>query len=62
MAPLPLLNMAAALEELRFVEESGACGVLKKGHECDDRRASDGYFFPLYEDAESEMGGHYDNR
>lgn len=51
VAPLPLLNMEATLEELNFVKEHGACGVLKKGRECDNRLASDPYFFPLYEAA-----------
>lgn len=55
VAPLPLLSMNAALDELGFVRENGACGVLKKGRECDNRLASDPYFFPLYEEA-SRLG------
>jgi uncharacterized protein len=51
VAPLPLLSMDMAVEELNFVKEHGACGVLKKGRECDNRLASDPYFFPLYEEA-----------
>lgn len=51
VAPLPLLSMDVALEELNFARENGACGVLKKGRECDNRLASDPYFFPLYEEA-----------
>lgn len=51
IAPLPLLSMDAALEELRFAKEHGACGVLKKGRECGNRAASDPHFFPLYEAA-----------
>jgi predicted TIM-barrel fold metal-dependent hydrolase len=51
ITPLPLMSMDAALEELRFAKEHGACGVLKKGRECGNRLASDPYFFPLYEEA-----------
>ena len=52
VAPLPLLTMSAALEELEFVAENGACGILKKGRECGGRLPSDSYFFPLYRAAE----------
>lgn len=51
VAPLPLLSMGVALEELKFAREHGACGVLKKGRECGNRLASDPYFFPLYQEA-----------
>lgn len=51
VAPLPLLSMDAALDELRFAVEHGACGVLKKGRECGNRMASDPYFMPLYREA-----------
>ncbi|PON19707.1 hypothetical protein C2W62_01320 [Candidatus Entotheonella serta] len=53
IAPLPLLSMNDAVEELRFAKAHGACGVLKKGRECGHRAASDPYFFPLYEAAEN---------
>lgn len=48
----PLLSMDKAVEELRFAKDHGACGVMKKGVECDDRSAGDPYFFPLYEEAD----------
>lgn len=47
---LPLLSMDKALEELRWSKENGACGVFIRGVE-GDRRLSDSYFFPLYEEA-----------
>ena len=31
---LPLLEMSAALEELAFVKEHGACGVFMRGFDC----------------------------
>jgi predicted TIM-barrel fold metal-dependent hydrolase len=49
---LPLLTMEAAVEELRWAKDHGACGVFKKGVECEGRKASDPYFFPLYEEAD----------
>jgi len=52
VALTPLLSMDKAVEGLRFARDHGACGVMKKGVECDDRSASDPYFFPLYEEAE----------
>lgn len=52
VAVLPLLSMDAALEELRFAKDHGACGFLKRGIECDDKAASDPYFYPLYKLAE----------
>jgi uncharacterized protein len=48
----PLLSMDAALEELRFAKEHGACGALKKGDREADKWPADPYFFPLYEEAE----------
>jgi uncharacterized protein len=49
-AVLPLLTMEKALEEARFAKESGACGIFIRGLE-GDKRLSDSYFFPLYEEA-----------
>ncbi len=43
--------MDKALEELRWAKDHGAVGLFKKAVECRDRRASDPYFFPLYEEA-----------
>jgi predicted TIM-barrel fold metal-dependent hydrolase len=49
-AVLPLLTMDKALEEARFAKENGACGIFIRGLE-GDKRLSDSYFFPLYEEA-----------
>jgi predicted TIM-barrel fold metal-dependent hydrolase len=49
-AVLPLLNMEKAIEELRLGKENGACAAFMRGVE-GDRRLSDPYFFPLYEEA-----------
>ena len=50
VAVLPLLSMDKALEEARFAKENGACGIFMRGLE-GDKRVSDAYFFPLYEEA-----------
>lgn len=50
VALLPLLNMDQALAEARFAKEHGACGIFMRGLE-GDRRLSDPFFFPLYEEA-----------
>jgi predicted TIM-barrel fold metal-dependent hydrolase len=50
VAVLPLLTMDKALEEARFAKENGACGIFIRGLE-GDKRLSDAYFFPLYEEA-----------
>jgi predicted TIM-barrel fold metal-dependent hydrolase len=50
VAMLPLLTMDKALEEARFAKENGACGIFMRGLE-GDKRISDCYFFPLYEEA-----------
>jgi predicted TIM-barrel fold metal-dependent hydrolase len=49
-AVLPLLSMDKALAEARFAKENGACGIFMRGLE-GDKRVSDSYFFPLYEEA-----------
>ncbi len=46
---LPLLDMSAALEELRFCKQEGACGVFMRGIE-GRRLLTDPYFYPLYEE------------
>ena len=51
VAMVPMLDVDAAVRELRWAKEHGACGVMKKGIEC-GRNASDPYFFPLYEEAQ----------
>jgi predicted TIM-barrel fold metal-dependent hydrolase len=44
----PYLSTRAALEEIAWAKERGACGVMKRGTE-QNRPASDPYFFPIYE-------------
>jgi predicted TIM-barrel fold metal-dependent hydrolase len=51
VAQAPMLDMEAAVKELQFAKDHGACGVMKKGIECGDRSAADPYFHPLYEEA-----------
>jgi predicted TIM-barrel fold metal-dependent hydrolase len=46
---LPLLDMRAALEELNFCQQHGACGVFMRGIE-GHRLITDPYFYPLYDD------------
>jgi predicted TIM-barrel fold metal-dependent hydrolase len=46
-----VLNIEKSAAELAWAKEHGACAVFKKGVEY-QRRASDPYFFPLYEEAE----------
>ena len=53
VAPLPLMTMSAAVEELDFAVKHGAVGILKKGRESGNRLPSDPYFFPLYEAADA---------
>lgn len=50
VAMLPLLSIDAAVKELFWATEHGACGFYKKGFEC-DRSSADPYFYPLYEAA-----------
>jgi predicted TIM-barrel fold metal-dependent hydrolase len=45
---LPLLDMSAALEELKFCRQHGACGVFMRGIE-GQRMITDPYFYPLYD-------------
>ncbi|HWP29552.1 MAG TPA: amidohydrolase family protein [Chloroflexota bacterium] len=47
-AVLPLLDLDAALAELRWAKEHGACAAFVRGVE-GTRKLSDPYFFPLYE-------------
>ncbi len=46
---LPLLDMSATLEELKFCKANGACGVFMRGLE-GHRLITDPYFYPLYEE------------
>lgn len=50
VAAAPLLSMEQTFAEMRFGKENGACGVFVCGLEA-ERRLSDSYFFPLYEEA-----------
>ncbi len=51
-AVLPLLDIDASVQHLRWAKEHGACGVFKRGLE-HGKRASDPYFFPVYEEAQA---------
>ena len=51
VAVVPLLNMAAALEETRVARQRGACGLFLRGL-MNDKILSDPYFYPLYEEAQ----------
>ncbi len=46
---LPLLDISAAVEELKFCQQHGACGVFMRGIE-GQRMITDPYFYPLYEE------------
>jgi uncharacterized protein len=48
----PLRDIEAALHELRFAKDNGACGVLKKGDQEAERWPPDPYFYPFYAEAE----------
>ena len=53
-AMAPILSMDETLEELRWAKQHGAVAVFMRGVE-HERRLSDSYFFPLYEEA-SNLG------
>jgi predicted TIM-barrel fold metal-dependent hydrolase len=46
---LPLLDMSASIEELKFCKRNGACGVFMRGIE-GNRLITDPYFYPLYDE------------
>jgi predicted TIM-barrel fold metal-dependent hydrolase len=46
----PVLDMDAAVEEIRFGKENGACGVFMLGVN-QDHIVTDPYYFPMYEEA-----------
>jgi len=46
---LPLLDISAAVEELKFCQQHGACGVFMRGIE-GQRMITDPYFYPLYQE------------
>ncbi|MEK7215334.1 MAG: amidohydrolase family protein, partial [Chloroflexota bacterium] len=47
----PLLDIAAAIEEMRFSKENGACAVFMRGIE-KDRLLHDPYHYPIFAEAE----------
>lgn len=49
-APLPLRSVDASIEEMRWVKEHGAVGLLFRGIE-GDRSLAEPYFFPIYQAA-----------
>jgi uncharacterized protein len=51
MAILPVTDMAATVEQIRWAKDHGAVGLMKRALEC-DKMAADPYFFPIYEEAE----------
>lgn len=53
-AILPLLSMDESLDELRTAKEHGACAIMMRGVETNNRLLIDPYFFPMYE-AASEL-------
>jgi predicted TIM-barrel fold metal-dependent hydrolase len=60
---LPLLDMSASLEELKFCKQHGAVGVFMRGIE-GNRLITDPYFYPLYEEMsrlEMAVGVHVGN-
>jgi len=60
---LPLLDMSAALEEIKFCRQHGACGVFMRGIE-GQRMITDPYFYPLYDEMsrlEMAVGVHVGN-
>jgi predicted TIM-barrel fold metal-dependent hydrolase len=49
-AVLPFLRPEAAVDELRWAKENGACGIFKRGFDL-GRPVTDPHFFPVYEEA-----------
>jgi len=52
-AVLPLLDPQKAAEEVRWAKANGACGIFKRGFDL-DRKVTDPYFFPIYEEAAAQ--------
>jgi uncharacterized protein len=50
-AVLPLLSLKAAVQEMGWAREHGACAVFMRGMEGHRLLLSDPYFFPIYEEA-----------
>jgi predicted TIM-barrel fold metal-dependent hydrolase len=51
VATVPMMNIESAVAEARFAKANGACGIFSRGL-IDDKRLSNPFFFPLYEEAE----------
>jgi len=51
VALVPLMSLDKAIAEARFAKGNGACGLFMRGL-VDNKRLTDPYFFPLYEEAE----------
>lgn len=51
IATVPMLDMRDAVEEVRFAQANGACGIFSRGLIA-DKRLSHPFFVPLYTEAE----------
>jgi predicted TIM-barrel fold metal-dependent hydrolase len=51
VAVVPMMNMESAVAEAKFAKANGACAIFSRGL-IDDKRLSNPFFFPLYEEAE----------
>src|SRR5713226_8129916 len=51
VALVPLMSLDKGIAEARFAKGNGACGLFMRGL-VDNKRLTDPYFFPLYEEAE----------
>ena len=51
IAVVPMINMESAVAEAKFAKANGACGIFSRGL-VEDKRLSDPFFFPLYQEAE----------
>lgn len=51
VAVVPVMNMEGAVAEGKFAKANGACAIFSRGL-VDDKRLSDPFFFPLYEEAQ----------
>jgi predicted TIM-barrel fold metal-dependent hydrolase len=51
IAVVPVMNMETSVAEVRFAKANRACGIFSRGL-VDDKRLSDQFFFPLYQEAE----------
>ena len=49
---LPMRSVDAAVKEMAWAKEHGACAVFSRGIECGDKLLCDPHFFPIYEQAQ----------